>query len=57
MGGQLRGITPLAGQGLGQPVTVALGEHQVAWCNSRSTVAVASVSGMSWSNPEGWMLR
>jgi acyl-coenzyme A synthetase/AMP-(fatty) acid ligase len=28
-----------------------------AWCSSRSTVAVAKVLGMIWSNPEGWMLE
>jgi hypothetical protein len=25
-----------------------------AWCNSRSTVAVAKVLGMISSNPDGW---
>jgi hypothetical protein len=54
--GQVSGTTPL-------PVMAWLSRtlspwvvHRWAWCSSRSTVAVASVLGMSSSNPAGWRL-
>lgn len=49
------GASPLAGSSLRQPVALGtVGEQHVdAWWSSRSTVAAASVPGISSSNPAG----
>jgi len=49
---QLPRENPAVVQGCVPSVTITW-----AWCRSRSTVAVASVFGISSSNPEGWMFE
>jgi hypothetical protein len=51
--GQLKGLTPWPASAWVSRTLSPLVWQTWAWCSSRSTVAVASVLGISSSNPEG----
>jgi hypothetical protein len=56
MSGQVNGTTPLPASASASRCESPLVVTKCAWCNSRSTVAVANVLGMIESNPEGCRL-
>ena len=56
-GAQLKGLTPCPARACDRRTLSPVVWQMWAWCSSRSTVAVASVLGMSSSNAAGWRLE